>query len=259
MKIKAPGRCGSVLLCLVCFLPLSEAFGQENHNDPGLSWTYSGEHGPEHWGDLSSEFSACAIGKAQSPIDIRNPRSAQLPPIKFSYRASPLKIINNGHTIQVNYAPGSTISVGSETYELKQFHFHHPSEEKINGQSYPMGVHLVHQNKAGKLAVVALLIEEGEANQLISTLWDNLPPEEGKELDLHRVKVDVTHLLPASRKYYIFSGSLTTPTCSEGVTWYVLQMPTPTSSAQISKFAAIYPLNSRPVQPLNDRIVQKSQ
>ena len=255
---KASGRCAGVLLSAVCCLSLSVTLGQENHPDPTHNWTYSGEHGPEHWGDLSSESSICAIGKAQSPIDIRNPFSAQLPPIKFSYQPSSLKIINNGHTIQINYPSGSMITVGEKTYELVQFHFHHPSEEKINGQPYPMVAHLVHKDKGGKLAVVAVLIEEGNANQLISTLWDNLPPEEGKEQELDRVKVDVTHLLPTDLRYYTFAGSLTTPPCSEGVTWYVLQAPTPISKAQIEKFATVYPLNARPIQPLNGRVVLKS-
>lgn len=256
---KALRRCAGVLLSAFCSLPLSVALGQENHPDPAHNWTYSGEHGPEHWGDLSSEFSTCAIGKAQSPIDIRNPSPAQLPPIKFSYQASSLKIINNGHTIQINYASGSTITVGEKTYELVQFHFHHPSEEKINGQTYPMVAHLVHKDKGDKLAVVAVLLEEGNANQLISTLWDNLPPEEGKERELDRVKVDVRDLLPTDRRYYTFAGSLTTPPCSEDVTWYVLQAPTLISKAQIEKFATIYPLNARPIQPLNDRVVLKTK
>ena len=256
---KASGTCAAVLMSVVCFLPLSVTLGQENHFDSAHDWKYTGDHGPEHWGDLSSEFSSCAIGKAQSPIDIRDPHSAQLPPIKFSYQPSSLKIINNGHTIQINYASGSTITVGAKTYELMQFHFHHPSEEKINGQAYPMAAHLVHKNNEGKLAVVAVLIEEGNANQLISTLWDSLPPEEGKELDLDRVKVDVNDLLPTNYKYYTYAGALTTPPCSEGVTWYVLQTPTPISKGQIDKFATIYPLNARPIQPLNGRVVQKSK
>ena len=256
---KASGRYAGVWLYAVCSLSLPVALGQENHPDPAHNWTYTGEHGPEHWGDLSSDFSICAIGKAQSPIDIRDSFPAQLPPIKFSYQASSLKIINNGHTIQINYAPGSTITVGEKTYELMQFHFHHPSEEKINGRSYPMVAHLVHKDKVGRLAVVAVLIEEGNANQLISTLWDNLPPEEGKEQELDRVKVDVRHLLPTDHKYYTFVGSLTSPPCSEGVTWYVLQASAAISKAQIEKFAAVYPLNARPIQPLNDRVVLKTK
>ena len=256
---KASGRCANVLLSALCSLPLSVALGQENHPEPAHNWTYSGEHGPEHWGDLSSEFSTCAFGKAQSPIDIRNPVSAQLPSIRFSYRASPLKIINNGHTIQVNYASGSMMAVGQKAYELVQFHFHHPSEEKINGRPYPMVAHLVHKDKGGTLGVVAVLITEGHANQLMSTLWNNLPPEEGKELELDRVKVDVTQLLPADHGYYTFTGSLTTPPCSESVTWYVVEAPTAISKAQIEKFATVYPLNARPIQPLNDRVVLKTK
>lgn len=249
----------TVLLCVICVLPLSGIVGQENQPDPAHNWTYSGAHGPEHWADLSSEFSSCSIGRAQSPIDIREPQPAQLPPITFSYRASPLKIINNGHTIQINYATGSTMTVDGKTYELVQFHFHHPSEERINGQPYPMVAHLVHKDEGGKLAVVAVLLEAGNANQLISTLWDNLPSEQGKELDLDRVKVDATDLLPTDHSYYTYAGSLTTPPCSEGVTWYVLQTPRPISKAQIDKFATIYPLNARPIQQLNGRIVQKSK
>lgn len=140
-----------------------------------------------------------------------------------------------------------------------QFHFHHPSEEEISGQHYAMVAHLVHKGSEGKLAVVAVLIKEGSPNQLVSTLWDNLPPEKGKELDKDDVEVHVTDLLPASHRYYTFPGSLTTPPCSEGVTWYVLATPMSLSKAQIDKFASIYPLNARPIQPLHDRKVEESK
>jgi carbonic anhydrase len=255
----ASGAWAVFFLFAICALGSSQMMAQEHHADPAHSWTYTGEHGPEHWGDLSPEFAACATGKAQSPIDITSPSAAQLSPIHFAYHTSPLKIINNGHTIQINYAPGSSISVDGKTYELLQFHFHHPSEEEISGKRYAMVAHLVHKNNQGKLAVVAVLIEEGDPNQLISTLWDNLPTEKGQEQDLHSVELNVTDLLPSNKKYYTFVGSLTTPPCTEGVTWYVLETPVTLSKAQIDKFASIYPLNARPVQPVHNRVVQESK
>ena len=247
--------CTAAILSLA--VPRSPA--QDHHDDPAHSWTYSGDHGPEHWGDLSPEFAACAKGKVESPIDITGPHAAALPPLHFAYHSSPLKIIDNGHTIQINYAPGSTLTVGGKTYELAQFHFHHPSEEEINGRHYAMVAHLVHKNSEGKLAVVAVLIKEGSPNQLVNTLWDNLPPEKGKELDKDEVEVHVTDLLPANHRYYTFPGSLTTPPCSEGVTWYVLATPMSLSKAQIDKFASFYPLNARPIQPLHHRKVEVSK
>jgi carbonic anhydrase len=232
---------------------------QTEHKDAAHSWTYSGEHGPEHWGELSPDFAVCATGKQQSPIDITHSETEQLPQISFEYHASPLKITDNGHTVQINYAPGSTVTVRDNSYELVQFHFHHPSEEEINGKRHAMVAHLVHRNKEGKLAVVAVLIDEGNANPLISTLWNNLPTGKGKEIARDDIKVNASDLLPSNHKYYTFVGSLTTPPCSENVIWYVLQTPISLSRTQIDRFAHIYPLNARPVQALNGRVVHASR
>ncbi|PSH04695.1 MAG: carbonate dehydratase [Acidobacteria bacterium] len=232
---------------------------QEHHADASHSWTYSGEHGPSHWADLSPEFTACGMGKNQTPIDIVNPKIANLPAIQFSYQPSPLKVINNGHSIQVNYAPGSSITVAGKRYELVQFHFHHPSEEAIKGRRDSMDVHLVHKSNDGKLAVVAVQIKEGAANSAITAIWSNLPHEKGKEVAVENVKVNASDLIPANRRYTTFMGSLTTPPCSEGVAWYVLNTPVSFSRTQIEKFAAIYPDNARPVQPLNGRLLQQSK
>jgi carbonic anhydrase len=248
-----------VFLFATCSLVSTAMLAQEHHADAAHSWTYFGEHGPEHWADLSPEFAACGTGQTQSPIDIAYPRAAQLPPIQFAYSASPLKVIDNGHSIQVNYASGSTISIGGKTYELVQFHFHHPSEEEISGRHSAMVAHLVHKNDQGKLAVVAVLIQQGDANPLISTLWDNLPPRKNKEVDSDSVQVNVSDLLPSNHDYYKFEGSLTTPPCTEGVSWYVLETPVTFSKAQIERFASIYPRNARPIQPLHNRVVQESK
>jgi len=225
----------------------------------GHEWSYKGEHGPEHWGDVKTDYAACKTGKNQSPIDITSAVSTDLPPITFDYRAVPLRIINNGHTIQVNYAEGSSISFGGKSYQLVQFHFHHPSEEKINGKGFDMVAHLVHKSPEGSLAVVAVLIKKGQANKFIEALWAHLPKEEGKEEVPMNVTIDVSKLLPAKLGYYTYTGSLTTPPCSEGVTWLVLKTPIELSDAQINKFAQFYKHNARPVQPLNDRAVSESR
>ena len=229
------------------------------HSHAGHEWSYEGEQGPTHWGDVKSDYAVCKTGKNQSPIDITSATKADLPPIEFVYKPSLLKMINNGHSIQVNYAEGSSISVAGKSYQLVQFHFHHPSEEKINGKSFEMVAHLVHKNAEGNLAVVAVLIKKGQANKFIDTLWAHLPKEEGKEEAVANVNIDASELLPSQRGYYTFTGSLTTPPCSEGVTWFVMKTPVEMSDAQIVKFAHIYKNNARPVQPLNNRVISESR
>jgi carbonic anhydrase len=226
---------------------------------PHSHWAYDGEGGPAHWGALESAYKTCGVGKEQSPIDIRDAKASDLPAINFSYRPTRLKLIDNGHTIQVSYAPGSFITVGGERYELQQFHFHHPAEEKVAGRSYPMVAHLVHKNAAGKLAVVAVLLTKGAANPLIAKLWQNLPAEQGKEVAATSEMVDATELLPTVRGYFTFGGSLTTPPCSEGVTWFVLKTPTEVSSGEVLSFARKYPHNARPVQSVNGRAISQTR
>jgi carbonic anhydrase len=167
-------------------------------------WSYDGQTGPSHWGDLSVEFAPCKTGHRQSPIDIEATQKADLPAIQFDYKATPLHIIDNGHTIMINYAPGSSIRVGDKRYELKQFHFHRPSEEKIKGKRYEMVVHLVHVAQDGSTAVVAVLLQQGGDNPLIDELWGDLPKEKNKEELLDSVHIDVANLLPADRGYYTF-------------------------------------------------------
>ncbi len=219
-------------------------------------WSYEGETGPSHWGDLSPEFIACKDGKRQSPVNIIGAVKADLEDITFDYSASQLKIINNGHTIQVNYDPGSSITVGGKTYELLQFHFHSPSEHTVDGKPYDMVAHLVHKSSDGQLAVVAVFMTKGVQNGFLQTIWDNLPAEEGIEEAVPGVKIDINDLLPADRTYYTYPGSLTTPPCSEIVSWYVLKTPVEVSVAQVSKFVSIFNKNVRPVQLLSGRVIK---
>jgi carbonic anhydrase len=244
---------------LVAFaLTVGATLAQEH---AGPHWSYGGSDGPDHWAELDKSFSTCRLGHHQSPIDIRSPKPSNLPPIQFAYQGTPLHIVNNGHTIQVNYAPGSFITVGDTRYELTQFHFHHPSEERVNGKGFEMVAHLVHRAPNGALAVVAVLLDPGVANPAIARLWQHLPNHEGPEQLLDDVQIDVTGLLPQDHGYYTFSGSLTTPPCTEDVTWFVLKTPMRISQSQADAFGKIYPRDARPVQPLYGRevLVSKSK
>ena len=223
------------------------------------SWDYGDAEGPSHWGELKPEFAPCRIGHRQSPVDIHNPQKADLPPIRFDYKPSPLHIIDNGHTIMINYAAGSSISIGEKTYVLKQFHFHRPSEETINGKGYEMSLHLVHADQDGNLAVVAVLLERGDDNRLVHELWNDFPKEKEQEATFPQTQINAAELLPVERGYYTYPGSLTTPPCSENVTWFVLKHPVTMSSAEIEQFAKLYRHDARPTQPLYGRVVQESQ
>jgi carbonic anhydrase len=248
-------RC--VQIILLATLALSSTGPAQDQ--PEHTWDYGNLLGPSHWGELQADFATCKNGRHQSPIDIRNPKKTDLPPIHFEYKPSPLHIIDNGHTVVVNYGPGSFISVGDKKYALKQFHFHRPSEEKINGKAFDMTVHLVHADDEGKLAVVAVLLQEGEGNPLVHELWNYLPKEKDKEEFIDSVQINLSQILPADRVYYTFAGSLTTPPCSEGVTWFVLKHPATISAEEIKRFSQLYRDNARPTQPLYDRVVLESQ
>ena len=226
---------------------------------PPAHWDYEGKAGAGQWGKLSEEYAVCGLGQRQSPIDIRDTISADLPPIRFAYKPVPLSIIDNGHTIQINTADAGSIKVDDTEYELLQFHFHKPSEERINGKTYDMVAHLVHKSTEGKLAVVAVMLQAGKEQQLIRTLWSNLPLEQNKPINRSDITIDPTQLLPGTRNYYTYIGSLTTPPCSEGVLWLVLKTPTQVSKDQIDGFGKIYKNNARPVQSRGGRVINESR
>ena len=227
----------------------------------GDHWTYAGPTGPAKWGSLAKDFATCKLGQTQSPIDIldADARKGDMPPLLFNYKSSPLRIVDTGHTIQINYAPDSWITVAGRRYELIEIHFHRPSEEKINGKGYDMDAQFVHRDKDGKLAIVAVLLEQGKESPLIKTLWSNLPPAREKEHVVDAVQINAVGLLPQNKNYYTFVGSLTTPPCSENVSWFVLMTPTQVSADEIARFARAYPMNARPVQPVNGRDIQGSR
>ncbi|QEP41717.1 carbonic anhydrase family protein [Ectothiorhodospiraceae bacterium BW-2] len=223
--------------------------------DGKVNWGYSGHGGPEHWGALSPDYALCSSGKNQSPVNLTGMVEGELPPIHFNYRAGGAEIINNGHTIQINYQPGSAITLAEHTFELKQFHFHTPSENSVEGYHYPMEAHLVHADKEGNLAVIAIMYKAGEVNRELQKAWQQMPLEAGGAQTLDEM-IDANQLLPKDRDYYRFNGSLTTPPCSEGVNWLVMKKLDSASQAQLDQFShTMHHDNNRPIQPLNARLI----
>jgi carbonic anhydrase len=218
-------------------------------------WGYSGHEGPARWGDLAPEYSTCSSGKNQSPINLTGMIEGELPELKVNYNVGGNGIVNNGHTIQVNYAPGSYMAVGGRSFELKQFHFHSPSENTIEGHSYPMEAHFVHADKKGNLAVIAVMFKTGNHNTELEKAWSHMPMSGGSHITF-LTAVDANMLLPHDHAYYRFNGSLTTPPCSEGVNWFVMKTVDSASKEQIEKFVhAMHHDNNRPVQPANARVI----
>jgi carbonic anhydrase len=229
---------------------------QEHTGAHGAHWSYSDDQtGPSAWGKLAPEYAACAEGKTQSPVDLPAVvPMADAHRIAFHYGAVPLKVVNNGHTIQVEVPAGNYIELDGARYELRQFHFHHPSEETIAGKPADMVAHLVHIDERGAIAVVGVLITAGAGEPAtLDRIWHHLPAHANETLAPAGVQIDVAQLLPPHRQFYHYTGSLTTPPCTEGVSWNVIAEPIHISVEHLDAFHALYPVNARPVQPLNER------
>jgi carbonic anhydrase len=246
--------------CALCRLP-GQAFAEEPAHAPAGSasphWSYEGEAGPTRWGELTPAFKVCQLGLEQSPIDLADAITAEPGRIDVAYRAMKLRVVNNGHTIQVNADPGSSCVIGGTTYVLQQFHFHHPSEHLLSGKPFDLECHFVHRSAAGDIAVIGVFMRPGETNQALQPIWDAMPRQEGPERDAG-ITFDPAALLPAKPGYYRYIGSLTTPPCTQGIVWTVLQQPIEASPDQIRQFAALYTNNARPVQAHNRRFLLQS-
>ena len=232
---------------LLCLAPAMVAASE------GVHWGYDGEVGPEYWGSLSPEYAACSEGKEQSPVEIPAAAPVNPPGLEFNYQPSALTIANNGHSIQVDYEPGSTLEIGGVAYPLAQFHFHALSEHTLNGAHTAMELHLVHKDSAGRIAVVGVMLVEGAHNPAYEPVLAHMPAEAGQAATITGVIVHAAGLLPAQQSYYRYNGSLTTPPCTEGVTWFVMAEPVALSAAQVAAFTRLYDHNYRPVQPLHGR------
>jgi carbonic anhydrase len=218
-------------------------------------WSYEGSAGPEHWGELSADFKTCHNGKFQSPIDIRNTIEGRLPPLRLEFHTAAEKLVNNGHTVQVDVDDEDNFMLDGEIFRLKQYHFHTPSENQINGHAYPLEAHFVHANADGEIAVIAVMFEVGKENSALNPLIAAMPKQENQAVEVKQ-RMDLTPLFPTDRHYYRFSGSLTTPPCTEGLRWLVMKQPVTLSQSQLQAFQqALKNANNRPLQPLHGRLI----
>jgi carbonic anhydrase len=251
---------GSAAGCTCCLAAARGWAAESEHAAAAGSaphWGYEGDAGPEHWAELQPAFKVCQLGLEQTPIDLTGGTTGDAAAVALDYKPLPLRIINNGHTIQVNADAGCGCTIGGTRYELLQFHFHHPSEHLLAGKRLDLELHLVHRSSAGDLAVVGAFIRPGQKNAALQTIWDVMPHEAGPEMRAGGA-IDPSALLPKSAGYFRYMGSLTTPPCSEGLTWTVFRDPIEASPEQIGQFAALFPNNARPVQGRNRRFLVES-
>lgn len=249
MKLGAPVI--AVIASLAACVPARE---EHPHAQPAAHWDYTGRAGPATWGALSPAYRRCTAGRSQSPIDLdpEHADHARLPALDVHYGKTTVLELDNGHTIEDDVPPGLYVELGGERYELRQFHFHHPSEHTIHGEHFPLEVHFVHRGPRGRLLVLGVLIAEGAAQPALGLLFHHIPHDH----ETVRLAIDPAQLLPADRRYLIYAGSLTTPPCTEGVTWIVLATPIAASADQLARFHAVFPNNSRPLMPRNARPVR---
>lgn len=246
-------KTSSVVLSSIFFITLFLSACGTRATPP--HWTYEGEEGPEHWGELDASYAVCGTGKNQSPIDIVNPSEQDLTNISFHYQPSKLKILNNGHTVQVNYDAGSYLELDNTRYDLIQFHYHAPSEHTLEGASFPAELHIVHRNADGNLAVVGVLLKEGSENATYQPFILNLPAEQ-TDVKVAGVTVHAMDLLPSVGTTFRYSGSLTTPPCTESVNWLLMTTPVELSAKQLTVLGSLFEGgNNRPVQPINERVL----
>ena len=230
----------------------------ENNEKSRSHWGYRGIEGPQHWGLLTKEYATCETGSKQSPINIQTknlPRHQET--LKFNYKTSELHEMNNGHTVQISHKSGCNVALNNRTFKLRQFHFHEPSEHHIDGNKYPMEMHFVHQDEDGQILVIAVMMEVGPEHPALKNIWAWLPAQVGKESSFP-INANLREILPENTQHYRYSGSLTTPPCSEGVQWLVLTKPVKVSEQSLQKFLKIIGNNARPVQPLGNRRIEKN-
>lgn len=221
-------------------------------------WGYTGEHSPANWGEMKEEFAMCSKGKMQTPINIMATQDIDIKPLGFDYTTNSTNVVNNGHTVQVNVANGSSVMIDGKEFDLKQFHFHTPSENNINGEKFALEAHFVHAAKDGQLAVVAVMFKEGKSNPILGKIWSKFPLALNHKESIDLSSTDIKAILPSNKEYYKFMGSLTTPPCSENVKWNVFKTAMTISKEQVKQFFDTFGhSNNRPIQQTNNRVISK--
>lgn len=224
-------------------------------DETAAHWSYMGEAGPEHWAEIAPEDMTCKVGKHQSPIDLAKTDAVGGLSFTSDYHPVPMRIWNNGHTIQVDAKNAGKMIEDGKDYALLQVHFHDPSEHALNGKSYPLEAHFVHKSDDGVLAVLGVFIEKGAENPELAKIISHIPAKPGEPQPVEGLVFDPSALLPENLATYRYSGSLTTPPCTEGVAWHILKTPITASPDQIKTLADAMGTNNRPLQAVNGRLV----
>jgi carbonic anhydrase len=208
-------------------------------------------HPTAHQGQ--AEGGLCARGQRQSPIDIPDIPAGAGPALRWDYRSAPLRVVNDGHTVRVRFAPGHTLWLGQERLTLQQFHFHRPGGDRLQGRDFPLGMHFLHKNASGRLVSLVVLLRVGAEHPALAALLPYMPKSAQAEKVLAAVQVNAAQWLPPSHAYYRYEGSLTAAPCTEGVLWLVMQQPMEVSAAQLAHLSTLFGPNARPVQALHGR------
>jgi carbonic anhydrase len=250
----------TILISLSLFVGLlSTAHGNEI-DESNHSWGYEGGTGPLHWGEMEQDHEKhlmCREGVRQSPIDFNHVPGLKLDRLHSHYSKTPINLINNSHTILLKYEQGSYVEWEGEKFELIQVHFHHPSEHTVNGKVFPMEIHFMHKSGDHEYIVIGVFAEYGKPNNTIQKLWDHIPIKVDKEFLVKNHFINAETLFPSVKDYFMYNGSLTTPPCSENVTWFLFEEPKELSQKQVEHFQKFIDHNARPVQKQNHRIVVK--
>lgn len=273
MRVATKKSIGFLLLFIFSGLIYSNCIYADEKKS-GTTWGYTDNQGPKFWGTLDKAYKLCDLGKTQTPINIQNSTPITENALTIQYRPIPIDIIddgltklnvhgkktiiNDGHTLQINVpttGPAESILINKQKYHLVQFHIHTPSENQIDGKTFPLEIHFVNQGNKGNMAVIGVFVKEGNANPAVEEILNYLPKEKNKLYHTKEV-IDISLLLPTNKSYYNFIGSLTTPPCTEGLNWFLMANPIEASAEQIAKLKTALPANNaRPIQPLNGRAV----
>lgn len=227
-----------------------------------VRWEHaSGDKGPEAWGGLHPDFSACSQGTRQSPIHITAQDVALGPadPLPFGNQFFGGTVWNTGHGLALEVEGTSILPLRGAPWRLMRLQFRHPAEERVHLQNYPMATELVYQGPSGQMAVVSVPMQLGSPNAFITRLWTHMPLDAQDRVRLPQPVLSVGELLPQDRRYYQYAGSLTTPPCTEGVLRIVMKTPVSVGLEQLRLLARVSPPNARPVQPINGRLVREAQ
>ena len=253
-----------IIVSISAFAVIILATGCANHSNIGDKtshvghWDYKGNYSPVHWGEMKKEFHLCSKGKMQTPINIIPTQDINLVALDLNYNTNATSVINNGHTVQVNIEDGSSVIIDNKAFALKQFHFHTPSENNINGHKFALEAHFVHAAKDGQLAVIAVMFEEGKSNPILEKIWSKFPLKVNHEKFIDLSSNDIKAILPSNKEYYKFMGSLTTPPCSENVKWNVFKTSMSISKDQVKQFFDTFGYtNNRPIQQTNNRLISE--